>query len=128
MCLGMKIDNNRPPFDFDGAWLALNERPVVHIIVNEEHSNSSHKPTLDHVAFRANNIESIKKRLDRYDISYEEKITPDNQVHQIFIVDPNGIKIELSKLISFSLDKRHLRGPFNFIYLTSRLMRLFELL
>jgi catechol 2,3-dioxygenase-like lactoylglutathione lyase family enzyme len=97
--LGMKIDNNRPPFDFDGAWLALNERPVVHIIVNEEHSHSSHKPTLDHVAFRANNIESIKKRLDRYDISYEEKITPDNQVHQIFIVDPNGIKIELSKLI-----------------------------
>ena len=97
--LGMKIDNNRPPFDFDGAWLALNERPVVHIIVNEEHSNSSYKPTLDHVAFRANNIESIKKRLDRYDISYEEKITPDNQVHQIFIVDPNGIKIELSKLI-----------------------------
>lgn len=97
--LGMEIDNNRPPFDFDGAWLALNERPVVHIIVNEEHSNSSYKPTLDHVAFRANNIESIKKRLDRYDISYEEKITPDNQVHQIFIVDPNGIKIELSKLI-----------------------------
>ena len=97
--LGMKINNDRPPFDFDGAWLALNERPVVHIIVNEEHYNSSHKPTLDHVAFRANNIESIKKRLDRYDISYEEKITPDNQVHQIFIVDPNGIKIELSKLI-----------------------------
>ena len=97
--LGMKIDNNRPPFDFDGAWLALNERPVVHIIVNEEHSNSSRKPTLDHVAFRASNIESIKKRLDRYDISYKEKITPDNQVHQIFIVDPNGIKIELSKLI-----------------------------
>jgi catechol 2,3-dioxygenase-like lactoylglutathione lyase family enzyme len=97
--LGMKIDNNRPPFDFDGAWLALNNRPVVHIIVNDIHAHSSAKPTLDHVAFRANNIESIKKRLGKYNIAYEERITPDNQVHQIFTIDPNGIKIELSKLI-----------------------------
>ena len=97
--LGMKIDNNRPPFDFDGAWLALNNRPVVHIIVNDIHAHSSDKPTLDHVAFRANNIKSIKEKLDQHNISYEERITPDNQVHQIFIIDPNGIKIELSKLI-----------------------------
>jgi catechol 2,3-dioxygenase-like lactoylglutathione lyase family enzyme len=97
--LGMKINNNRPPFNFDGAWLDLNNRPVVHIIVKENHAISSDKPTLDHVAFRAKNIESIKKRLDQYNISYDEKITPDNQVHQIFTVDPNGIKIELSKLI-----------------------------
>ena len=97
--LGMKIDNNRPPFDFDGAWLALNNRPVVHIIVNDIHAHSSDKPTLDHVAFRANNIKSIKEKLDQHNISYEERITPDNQVHQIFTIDPNGIKIELSKLI-----------------------------
>jgi len=97
--LGMKINNNRPPFNFDGAWLDLNNRPVVHIIVKENHHYSSEKATLDHVAFRAKNIESIKKRLDQYNISYDEKITPDNQVHQIFTIDPNGIKIELSKLI-----------------------------
>ena len=30
--LGMEIDNNRPPFNFDGAWLSLNKRPVVHIL------------------------------------------------------------------------------------------------
>jgi len=97
--LGMKINNNRPPFNFDGAWLDLNNRPVVHIIVKENHHYSSDKATLDHVAFRAKNIESIKKRLDQYNISYDEKITPDKQVHQIFTIDPNGIKIELSKLI-----------------------------
>ena len=97
--LGMKINNDRPPFDFDGAWLDLNERPVVHIIVNKKHMNSTDKPTLDHVAFRANNIKSIKEKLDQHNISYEERITPDNQIHQIFTVDPNGIKIELSKLI-----------------------------
>jgi catechol 2,3-dioxygenase-like lactoylglutathione lyase family enzyme len=97
--LGMKINNNRPPFNFDGAWLDINNRPVVHIIVKDNHRHSSDKPTLDHVAFRTKNIESIKIRLDEYNISYEERITPDNQIHQIFTVDPNGIKIELSKLI-----------------------------
>tara|TARA_B110000438_G_scaffold214515_1_gene206796 strand:+ start:415 stop:792 length:378 start_codon:yes stop_codon:yes gene_type:complete len=97
--LGMEIDSNRPPFNFDGAWLSLNKRPVVHIIVKKEHKNNTDSPTLDHVAFRANNIENIKNKLNLLNISYDERITPDNKVHQIFTVDPNGIKIELSKSI-----------------------------
>tara|TARA_B110000263_G_C14845042_1_gene301492 strand:+ start:145 stop:522 length:378 start_codon:yes stop_codon:yes gene_type:complete len=97
--LGLEIDDNRPPFIFDGAWLALNKRPVVHIVVNKNHQNNSHSPTLDHVAFRAKNIENIKNKLDQLNISYDERITPDNKVHQIFTIDPNGIKIELSKSI-----------------------------
>ena len=95
--LGMEIDSNRPPFNFDGAWLSINKRPVVHIVVKEEHKNNIDNPTLDHVAFRANNIENIKNKLNLLNISYDERITPDNKVHQIFTVDPNGIKIELSK-------------------------------
>ena len=98
--LGMENDNNRPPFSFDGVWLALNKRPVVHIIVNKSHANNnSYKPTLDHVAFRAINIERIKNNLDKFNISYDQKFTPDNKINQIFIIDPNGIKIELSKSI-----------------------------
>jgi len=97
--LGLEIDDNRPPFIFDGAWLALNKRPVVHIVVNKNHQNNSDNPTLDHVAFRAKNIENIKNKLDQLNISYDERITPDNKVHQIFTIDPNGIKIELSKSI-----------------------------
>ena len=97
--LGLEIDDNRPPFIFDGAWLTLNKRPVVHIVVNKNHQNNSDNPTLDHVAFRAKNIEDIKNKLDQLNISYDERITPDNKVHQIFTIDPNGIKIELSKSI-----------------------------
>ena len=39
----------------------------------------------------------FKKHLENNAIPYEEKITPDNKISQIFIKDPNGIKIELSK-------------------------------
>ena len=95
--LGMEIDNNRPPFNFEGAWLSLNKRPIVHIIVKDKHISSSEQPTIDHIAFRATNIKKIKIHLENSNISYEEKFTPDNKVHQIFTLDPNGIKIELSK-------------------------------
>ena len=95
--LGMEIDNNRPPFNFEGAWLSLNKRPIVHIIVKDKHISSSEQPTIDHIAFRATNIKKIKIHLENSNISYEEKFTPDDKVHQIFTLDPNGIKIELSK-------------------------------
>jgi lactoylglutathione lyase len=95
--LGMEIDNNRPPFNFEGAWLSLNKRPIVHIIVKDKHISSYEQPTIDHIAFRATNIKKIKIHLENSNISYEEKFTPDDKVHQIFTLDPNGIKIELSK-------------------------------
>jgi catechol 2,3-dioxygenase-like lactoylglutathione lyase family enzyme len=98
--LGMEIDDNRPPFDFDGVWLSINKRAIVHIIVKKNHdTDHSFMPTLDHIAFKANNIENIKKKLKENNITYNEKLTPDNKIAQIFIKDPNGIKIELSKII-----------------------------
>ena len=73
------------------------------IKINTKKVKSSHKvnedsePTLDHIAFKAKNIINVKKHLQNNAIPYEEKITPDNKISQIFIKDPNGIKIELSK-------------------------------
>jgi catechol 2,3-dioxygenase-like lactoylglutathione lyase family enzyme len=96
--LGMEIDNNRPPFKFEGVWLSLNRRAVVHIVVRSIHKvNEDSVPTLDHIAFKAKNIINVKKHLKKNAIPYEEKITPDNKISQLFIKDPNGIKIELSK-------------------------------
>ena len=37
--LGMEIDNNRPPFKFEGVWLSLNERAVVHIVVTVSYTH-----------------------------------------------------------------------------------------
>ena len=98
--LGMNIDYSRPPFKFDGIWLSLNKRAVVHVVVKEEHIiDENLLPTLDHVAFRAKDMKNIKLNLKKNSISYEEKVTPDNKISQIFLKDPNGIKIEISKTI-----------------------------
>ena len=96
----MSIDYNRPPFKFDGIWLSLNKRAVVHVVVKEEHIiDENLLPTLDHVAFRAKDMKKIKLNLKENSISYDERITPDNKISQIFLKDPNGIKIEISKAI-----------------------------
>ena len=98
--LGMNIDYNRPPFKFDGIWLSLNKRAVVHVVVKDEHIiDENLLPTLDHVAFRAKDMKNIKLNLKKNSISYEEKVTPDNKISQIFLKDPNGIKIEISKAV-----------------------------
>ncbi len=98
--LGMNIDDNRPPFKFGGIWLSLNKRAVVHVVVKEEHIiDENLLPTLDHVAFRAKDMKNIKLNLKKNSISYEEKVTPDNKISQIFLKDPNGIKIEISKAV-----------------------------
>ena len=98
--LGMNIDYDRPPFKFDGIWLSLNKRAVVHVVVKEEHIiDENLLPTLDHVAFRAKDMKNIKLNLKKNSISYEEKVTPDNKISQIFLKDPNGIKIEISKAV-----------------------------
>ena len=96
--LGMEIDNNRPKFKFEGVWLSLNKRAVVHIVVRSTHKvDEDSVPTLDHIAFKAKNIINVNKHLQNNAIPYEERITPDNKISQLFIKDPNGIKIELSK-------------------------------
>ena len=98
--LGMNIDYNRPPFKFDGIWLSLKKRAVVHVVVKDEHIiDENLLPTLDHVAFRAKDMKNIKLNLKKNSISYEEKVTPDNKISQIFLKDPNGIKIEISKAV-----------------------------
>ena len=44
-------------------------------------------------------MKKIKLNLKENSISYDERITPDNKISQIFLKDPNGIKIEISKTI-----------------------------
>ena len=69
-------------------------------MVKEEHIiDENLLPTLDHVAFRAKDMKKIKLNLKENSISYEERITPDNKISQIFLKDPNGIKIEISKAV-----------------------------
>ena len=76
----------------------LGKEPVVHL-VEKKPSEPVRGPgtgELDHVAFGADDIEEIRKRLQLEKISFREAVVPRDQSIQIFVVDPDGVQLELN--------------------------------
>lgn len=85
----------RPAFDVPGAWLYVDEQPVIHIVLRDSVSDG---PTgaIHHVALKAADLESMTERLEQFGIAFAKTVVPDLSVTQLFIDDPNGVKLELN--------------------------------
>ena len=106
------IDGPRPDFDFEGSWLYLDptlETACMHLVEIDETSFIEGSGTLDHIAFRCDveKLTETQNNLDEAEISYKynrvlleegnnEKSTPPKAIDQLFIVDPNGVQVELN--------------------------------
>ncbi|MCC6706252.1 MAG: VOC family protein [Gammaproteobacteria bacterium] len=96
----------RPQFGFPGYWFYLDDRPVVHIgddgfeggyvYENGEHVISGPTGPVDHIAFRASNIDDFLARFDRLGVSFQRREVPDFRLSQLFVKDPEGLTIELN--------------------------------
>lgn len=97
--LGMQV-GYRPPFAFFGYWLYLSDKPVVHLVQatnNQATKLSPGSPGLSHIAFHANDFMSMLNHLSKLGIHYEHLIVPEEDgAKQLFITDPDGLKIELN--------------------------------
>lgn len=103
--LGMKV-GYRPPFSFPGYWLYVENKPVVHLVqapVNIEIKDilsteiSQTSSAISHIAFSASDLEGMLKHLSKLGIPLKHFVVPEeNGADQIFIADPDGIKIELN--------------------------------
>lgn len=105
---------SRPPFAFPGIWLYLRDDEsksgVVHIIGVDPDDPSGltrylgDKPidamggtgTFDHIAFLANGWPAMRERCRVAGVRYEERTVPSLGLHQVFVVDPSGVTIELN--------------------------------
>jgi len=85
----------RPNFSFPGAWLYDGAKPVVHLnLVPDEPDRAQN--AFDHVAFAFDALDPVLARLDRLKIPYRGlKAVPGSAIRQCFILDPNGIAVEL---------------------------------
>ena len=92
--LGLR-NGDRPAFDFPGAWLYCGARPVVHLVGREGPAETG-TGTLDHVAFRANDVQTYRERLRQRSADFTERDVPGMPLHQIFLEDPDGVTIELN--------------------------------
>ncbi len=92
--LGLEIADWRPPFRFDGAWLALAGHAVVHLVAGRAVADPD--GAVDHFAIAgAGSPETAKAELTARNIAFDERETPDGRFRQLFVRDPDGVKIEI---------------------------------
>jgi catechol 2,3-dioxygenase-like lactoylglutathione lyase family enzyme len=94
--IGLRV-GDRPPFPSRGYWLYFGDQPIVHLTQRADdqpaHAGSG---SLDHVAFRGVDFEATRAALSAAGIQFREEIVPRDQTRQIFVLDPDGIKLELN--------------------------------
>jgi catechol 2,3-dioxygenase-like lactoylglutathione lyase family enzyme len=105
--LGMQV-GPRPPLDFPGYWVYLGDVPCIHIAEwrsYRTHSEAGGIPVstrapgtgpLDHIAFNAADYSAIKAQLQLHGVSAAENFVPGIGLRQLFLADPNGVKIEIN--------------------------------
>lgn len=92
--LGLR-EGPRPGFDFPDIWFYLGDAAVVHVAARLEHLPES-KGAYDHVSFKASGITETRARLDAMGVPHGEAPVPGFPLHQIFLTDPSGAKVELT--------------------------------
>lgn len=112
--LGLTV-GPRPPFPFPGLWMYSGDHgnvanAVVHIIGMDPNDPEGLKGYLgdrdlsslrgsgavDHVAFFAEDLAGMLRRLKGLGVPVRERTVPAIGLHQLFLDDPNGVVVELN--------------------------------
>ena len=106
--LGM-VAGPTPDFKFPVVWLYIGERDVVHVTEGGkdvsanrmtylgQQSDATHGTgVVDHIAFRATGLRKTMAHLGELGVEFKQRQVADQGLYQLFLFDPNGIKIELN--------------------------------
>lgn len=106
--LGLRVGPN-PDFKFPVCWLYLGERDVVHVTegganvsenrkryVGQESQATAGSGAIDHIAFRATGLRQMIEHLRALGVDFTQRQVDDQGLYQLFLFDPNGVKIELN--------------------------------
>ena len=85
----------RARINFAGAWLYAEEKAVIHLVYREDAPNGVENP-VDHVAFEATGYDETRDRLKQANWNYRCADIPNTLIRQIFLEDPNGVRLELN--------------------------------
>jgi len=107
--LGMQ-SGSHPDFGFPVHWMYVNGVDVVHIGPSAKQADDIQKKYLgrtsqdsgsgtgavDHIAFRATGLRAMLEHLRREKVAFSQRRANGQALFQLFLYDPNGIKIELN--------------------------------
>jgi catechol 2,3-dioxygenase-like lactoylglutathione lyase family enzyme len=87
----------RPPLASVGYWLYLGEVPVIHLVQRPPDSTyGCGTGAVDHIAFHGVDFEATRGRFSALGIPFREAVIPRDGTRQLFIHDPDDVKIELN--------------------------------
>ncbi len=90
------VEGPRPAFSFAGHWLYSGAQPIVHLAALLDERAPPATGPLDHIAFTGRDVAAARSALDALDVAYDELPVPGFPLHQIFVEDPLGLRIELT--------------------------------
>ncbi len=105
----LNLENGyRPPFNFPGAWLWGDDKPLIHLseisLVDKEQwdylgsqkvASEMGTGTIDHIAFSGSDYQELIERLKHYKMEYFERTVPLTGEYQVFVKGPEGLRIEI---------------------------------
>jgi catechol 2,3-dioxygenase-like lactoylglutathione lyase family enzyme len=106
--LGMKRGPH-PKFPFPVEWIYIGDQDVLHLTEGGDNVSDSRMQYLgqssqathgsgvvDHVAFRADGLKDMLDHLRARSIEFTTRQVDAAGLFQIFVTDPNGVKVELN--------------------------------
>ena len=106
--LGMRVGPS-PDFKFPVFWLYLGDKDVVHVTeggkgvsenrrkyVGQQSDAVSGTGVVDHIAFRATGLRDMIAHLTKLGVDFKQRRVDDQGLYQLFMLDPNGVKVELN--------------------------------
>lgn len=98
-----------PDFGFPVEWLYLGAEPVLHLTtggagvseqrrryLGQQSEATTGSGVIDHVAFRATGLLAMIEHLQRLGVAFTERQVDNQGLYQLFVIDPNGVKVELN--------------------------------
>ena len=106
--LGLRVGPS-PDFKFPVCWLYLGEKDVLHLTEGGANTSENRKKFLgqqseaikgtgvvDHVAFRATGLPEMMEHLAKLGVPFTRRMVNDQGLFQLFLMDPNDVKVELN--------------------------------
>ena len=106
--LGLEVGPH-PDFGFPVYWLYLGGRDVLHLTqgganvsetrmayLGQQSTDTQGSGVVDHVAFHATGLAEMTAHLDANGIEFNRRQVSDQDLVQLFLIDPNGLKVELN--------------------------------
>jgi catechol 2,3-dioxygenase-like lactoylglutathione lyase family enzyme len=85
----------RPAVPQPGTWLLVGDHPAVHVnFVDRDRAGVT--GSIDHVAFEGSGYDDMRAKLDELGVAHEVVESPQFNLKQIYVFDPNGVRIEIN--------------------------------